>query len=55
LNAYFAMDHTNSKAKCTDDDIVNMINFLIDNIPANYRHSYGTNCAPFLADIYLHS
>jgi len=32
LNAYFVNDHTKSKTKYTEDDIVNMINFLIDNI-----------------------
>jgi len=32
LNAYFVKDHTNRKTKYTGDDIVNKINFLIDNI-----------------------
>jgi len=32
LNAYFVKDHTNSNTKYTEDDIVNMTNFLIDNI-----------------------
>jgi len=32
LYACFVKDHTNSKTKYTEDDIVNMINFLIDNI-----------------------
>jgi len=29
LNAYFVKNHTNSKTKYTEDDIVSMINFLI--------------------------
>jgi len=50
LNDYFVKDHTDSKTKYTEDDIVNMINFVIDNIfvefegrnlPINCRHSYG--------------
>jgi len=32
LGAYFVGDHTNSVAGCTEDGIVNMINFLIDNV-----------------------
>jgi len=32
LNAYFVKDHTNCKTKYTEDDIVNMINFLTDNV-----------------------
>jgi len=42
LYAYFVKDHINRKTKYTDDDIVNMINFL-------------SNCAPLLADLFLHS
>jgi len=53
FNAYFVKDHTNSKTKYTEDDIVNMINFLIDNI--NCRYSDGTNYAYNLADLFLHS
>jgi len=32
LYAYFVKDHTNSKTKYSEDNIVNMMNFLIDNI-----------------------
>jgi len=32
LNAYLLRIALNSKTKYTEDDIVNMINFLIDNI-----------------------
>jgi len=35
LNAYFVKDYTNSTTKYTEDDIFNMINFLIDNIFIN--------------------
>jgi len=64
FNAYFLKDHTNSKTKYTDDDIVNMINFLIDNIFIEFGGRIfhqtigipmGTNCAPLLADLFLHS
>jgi len=64
LNAYFVKDHTNSKTKYTEDDIVNMINFLIDNIFEEFGGRIfqqtvgipmGTNCAPLLANLFLHS
>jgi len=55
---------TNSKTKYTEDDIVNMINFFIDNIFIEFGGRIfqqtvfilmGTNCAPLLADLFLHS
>jgi len=58
------MYHTNCKTKYTEDDIVNMINFLIDNIFIEFGGRIfeqtvcipmGTNCAPLLADLFLHS
>jgi len=64
LNAYFVKDHTSRKTKYTEDDIVNMINFLIDNIFIEFGGRIfqqtvgipmGTNCAPLLADLILHS
>jgi len=64
LNAYFVMDDTNSKTKYTEDDIVNMINFLIDNVfievggrifQQTVGIPMGTSCAPLLADLFLHS
>jgi len=64
LNAYFVKDHTNSKKKYTEDDIVNMINILTDNIFIEFggrifQQTVGipleTNCAPLLADLFLHS
>jgi len=32
FNAYFVKDQTTCKTKYTEDDTVNIINFLIDNI-----------------------
>jgi len=64
LNAYFVKDHTNSKTKYPEDDIVSMINFLNDNIfiecggkifQQTVSIPMGTNCAPLLADLFLHS
>jgi len=64
LNAYFVKDHTNNKKKYTEDDIVNMINFLTDNIfiesggrifQQNVGIPMGTNSGPLLADLFLHS
>jgi len=63
FKAYFVKNYTNSKTKYTEDDIVNMINFLIDNIfifggrifQQTVGIPMGTNCAPLLADLFLHS
>jgi len=64
LNAYFVKDPTNCKTKYTEDDIVNMINFLSDNILIEFGGRIlqqtvgipmGTSCAPFLADLFLYS
>jgi len=64
LNASFVKDHTNSKTKYTEDDIVNMINFLINNIFIEFGGRIfqqtvgilmGTNCTLLLADLFLHS
>jgi len=60
FNAY----HTTRKTKYTEDDIVNMINFLIDNIFIDFGGRIfqqtvgiltGTNCAPLLANLFVHS
>jgi len=57
-------NHTNSKTKYTKDDIVNMINFLIDNIFIEFGGRIfqqtvgipvGTNCVPLLANLFLHT
>jgi len=64
LKAYFVKDHTNSKTKYTEHDIVNMINFLINNIFIEFGGRIfqqtvgipmGTNYAPLLVDFFLHS
>jgi len=58
------LDHTNSKAKYIEDDIVNMMNFLIDNIFIKFGGRIfqqtvgipmGTKCVPLLADLIFHS
>ena len=62
--SYFVREHTDSNNKFTEDDIVNMINFLIDNIFVVFGGQVfqqtvgipmGTNCAPLLADLFLYS
>ena len=63
-STYFVKYHTDSPNKYTEDDIVNMLNFLIDNIFVEFAGQIfqqtvgipmGTNCAPLLADLYLYS
>ena len=50
--------------KFTEDQIIEMLNFLIDNIFVQYGGRVfqqtigipmGTNCAPLFADLFLHS
>ena len=61
---YFVKEHSDSKNKYTEDDIVNMLEFLVDNIFVVFGEKVfkqivgipmGTNCAPLLADIFLYS
>ena len=61
---YFVKEHSDSKNKYTEDDIVNMLEFLGDNIFVVFGGKVfqqivgipmGTNCAPLLADIFLYS
>ena len=61
---YFVKEHSDSKNKYTEDDIVNMLEFLVDNIfvvfvGMVFQHlvgiPMGTNCAPLRADIFLYS
>ena len=61
-NAYFVKNHTDSKKKFTEIEVVNMLEFLIDNIYVEFGgHIFqqtigipmGTNCAPLLADLFL--
>ena len=63
-STYFVKNDTSAKNKYTEDDIVNMINFLIDNIFVQCGGiifqqvigiPMGTNCAPLLADLFLYS
>ena len=60
---FFVKEHSDSKNEYTEDDIINMLEFLVDifvvlggkvlqqivGIPM------GTNCGPLLADIFLYS
>ena len=61
---YFVKEHSDSKNRYTEDDIVNMLEFLVDNIFVVFGGKVfqqivgipmGTNCAPLLADIFLYS
>ena len=61
---YFVKEHSDSKNKYTEDDIINMLEFLVDNIFVVFGGKVfqqivgipmGTNCAPLLADIFLYS
>ena len=61
---YFVKEHSDSKNKYTEDDIVNMLEFLVDNIFVVFGVKVfqqivgipmGTNCAPLLAVIFLYS
>ena len=61
---YFVKEHSDSKNKYTEDDIINMLEFLFDNIFVVFGGKVfqqivgipmGTNCAPLLADIFLYS
>ena len=60
---YFVKEHSDSKNKYTEDDIINMLEFLVDNIFVVFGGKVfqqivgipmGTNCAPLLADICLY-
>ena len=62
--AYFVKEHSDSKNKYSKDDIINMLEFLVDNIFVNFAEKVfkqivgipvGTNCAPLLADKFLYS
>ena len=61
---YFVKEHSDSKSKYSEDDIIKMLEFLVDNIFVVFAGKVfqqtvcipmGTNCAPFLADIFLYS
>ena len=57
-------EHSDSKNKYTEEDIMKMLEFLVDNIFVVSAGKVfqqitgipmGTNCAPVLADIFLYS
>ena len=61
---YFVKEHSDSKCKYSEDDIIKMLEFLVDNIFVVFARKVfqqtvgipmGTNCAPLLADIFLYS
>ena len=63
-STYFVKDKTDAKTFYTEDNIVSMLEYLIDNIFVEFGgHVFqqsigipmGTNCAPLLADLFLYS
>jgi len=61
--SYFAKHHSDSPKKFSETDIIDMLEFLIDNISVmlggrvfqqTVGISMGTNCAPLLADLFLY-
>ena len=61
---YFVKEHSDSKNKNSEDDIIKILEFLVDNIFVVCAGKVfqqivgipmGTNCAPLLADIFLYS
>ena len=61
---YFVKNHSKAKNKYTEDNIVRMIEFLMDNIFVEscgvifqqvIGIPMGTNCAPLLADLFFYS
>ena len=59
---FFVKEHSDSKCKYTEDIIINMLEFQVDNIFVDFggkgfQHivgiPLGTNCVPLLADIFL--
>ena len=61
---YFVKEHSDSKSKYSEDDIIKMLEFLVDNIfvvfaGKVFQQTVGfpisTNCAPLLADSFLYS
>ena len=59
---YFVREHSESKSKYTEEDIIRMLVFLVDNIFVVFAGKVyqqiigipvGTNCAPLLAGIFL--
>ena len=61
---YFVKEYFDYQNKYSEDDIIKMLEFLVDNIFVVFAGkvfqqtvgiSMGTNCAPLLADICLYS
>ena len=61
---YFVKEHSDSKNKYSEVDIIKMLEFLVDNMFVVFAGKVfqqtvgipmGTNCAPLLADIFLYS
>ena len=61
---YFVREHSDSKSKYTEEDIIRMLEILVDNIFVVFAGKVfqqiigipmGTNCAPLLAEIFLYS
>ena len=61
---YFVNEHSDSKNKDSEDDIIKMLEFLVDNnfvviagkvFKQTVGIPIGTNCVPLLADIFLYS
>ena len=62
--SYFVKEHSDSKHRYSEDDIIKMLEFLVDNIFVVFAGKVfqqivgilmGTNCAPLLADTFLYS
>ena len=62
--SYFANNHSDSTKQFSETNIINMLEFLVDNIFAIFGGRVfqqtvgipmGTNCAPLLADLFLYS
>jgi hypothetical protein len=62
--SYFVKYHSDSIKKFSESDIINVLEYLIDNIfvvfagrssTTDSQHTMGTSCAPFLADLFLYS
>ena len=61
---YFVREHSDLKSKNTEEDIIRMLEFLVDNIFVVFAGKVfqqiigipmGTKCSPLLADIFLYS
>ena len=64
VRSYFVKNYSDSTKKFSETDIINMLEFLIDNIFVIFGGRVfqqtvgipmGTNCAPLLADLFLYS